>query len=67
MVISTGYFIVDPHSPKGRMRVQPYLYKLGAEDDPLFELSQESDTQWFATYKNQFEVAWNDAKVFRVL
>jgi len=65
-VFTTGYFIVDPLGPRGRMIVQLYLYHIDPEDSPLFELSKEEDPQWFSTYLNQFEMAWSDAKSFQL-
>jgi hypothetical protein len=63
-VISTGYFITDPNSPKGQMIVQLYLYQTEVDEAPLFKLSKADDAQWFSTYMRQFEKAWEDARVF---
>jgi len=64
MVFPTGYIIIDPGSPNGRMRVQFYLYHVSSSKRPLFELSKKDDEFWFFTYLNQYEAAWSKSKEY---
>jgi hypothetical protein len=63
-VFPTGYFAIDPKSPKGKMIVQLYLYRIRTEEAPLFEVSEEEDSEWYTIFLRQFEEGWNSAIAF---
>jgi hypothetical protein len=64
-VLTTGYFIIDPHRESGRMNVQLYLYRKWGEEAPVFTLSKADDADWFTVFLRQFEEAWSDARPYQ--
>jgi hypothetical protein len=61
-----GYLALDSDTTHGQIQVELFLIGLGSKDhNPIFTLHNENDTDttWYNTYHNQFEVLWRGAKV----
>ena len=60
-----GYFILDPETEYGYMRVEPYICKTERYERPMIQLHNSSDSQWFEIYKNDFDNLWKSAKEWK--
>ena len=55
---------VDPQEDSGSMVIEYHAYKMPFNERPHVFLTQRGDPWWFAYYKQQFEKAWSDARVW---
>ena len=56
--------IIDPDKPHGEVQVELYVYEAAASDRPHFVLTQSTDKQWYDFFREQFELAWQDARPY---
>jgi hypothetical protein len=59
---SLGYFIIDPHTEFGYMRVETYISKTEQHERPMFQLFKGKDKSWFEVYRRDFENLWSHAQ-----
>lgn len=58
-------FAADSHKESGVMQIGYYAYnKAGASSRPHLILRQADDPDWFAFYRQQFEAAWDIARLW---
>lgn len=57
-------FAVDMKSKAGSMVVEFYPYDIPIDDRPHIQLAAASNPDWFIHFKEQFESAWSDARVY---
>jgi hypothetical protein len=54
--------IIDPEQERGVIFVEFYLQRWVTKGRPRIELTAERDGEWFAFFKNQFEILWQESK-----
>lgn len=57
-------FAVDLQKSSGSMVVEYHVYKDTPEERPHLFFTSQNDPYWFNFYKQQFEQAWAEAKIW---
>ena len=56
--------MVDTETAEGFVQIEMYPYSSIASERPHFELTPKTDSKWYSFFREQFEIAWQNAQEY---
>lgn len=58
--------MVDGNAPEGFIQIEIYPYYAIPSERPHFKLTQKTDSKWYVFFREQFEIAWQNAQEYHI-